>query len=782
MSLLTRIPVCCFLAISLADSRPHRHKRRSKDEVERGLTKLRNHIVHFRADAEDVLLGHDELPSKRRVETEDMKEELHELRSTFDELDKDAQENLISSKLASDLSTAFDAPLTREDVREAKKKYRAAAAKRHFHRPATKSFDLSHWEDLKVDFGRSDLRRSDAEIRAETKKHAKRSHKKLRRNQKHVKKSKRQHHPKRQYREMSDIPMVMGNEQCGTNIPISKLGLRRDTLVKIAHPAFIQTSFDPSYARLGSGEDQKAVDNGMSTMGTLDGVEPFVSVFKDGYFLTGCVADAMFLYGDKYGDNKFQYKDPSGTGVGILLYDQMVLKDEQVAMSPEVCFDFCRTMPDMVYFGLIYGRDCYCTPYWKPSAEGAGACDLPCAGSASEMCGGDSKSSMYEMHLCADTANDLQAASESTGHVLQYFFENADQLKFYDKECLKSGQKLMSVAGAGGDPVAADLGMMANKASGIAAKLLVDGTCTDAYSELLATYNEAQSTKDLDFSNAADLEKADTAIQKMKELSPIVQGCAKKAEEFNVKTYPWFVEYAESLSSDDPGGWWDDHLKATSEATQLYKPLAFVIESTTPAKLSTCGGEVIGQPMLMHYQECAEACDMTVYPDSCVGFQHFGFGSSGSEKELCFMFKSFKSMATWTCDFLDYEEKYWKSAAFLQSGERRSFRMSDGAINCDAVGEALFFRGMVCTTAEKEACSELCDKAKGATLSASCNVKIAALSGALPNIKLKKNKRCFAADENSEDSSEITLDALNEFGGTSTFGGTDIEEPTLWTE
>lgn len=776
--MLAKISVAWLVTTSLADSRPHRHKRRSKDEVEKGLTKLRNHIVHFRADAEDILLG-SEPPSKKKQETEDIKEELHELRSTFDMLDTDAQENLLTSRLANDLSTAFEAPLTHEEAREVRRKHRAAAAKHHYRSPATKSFDRGHWEDLKDVFHRSDLRRSDAELRAEQQKMNKKKQHKWKR---HKRKSKHHHHPRRQYHEMSDIPMVMGKEKCGTKIPISQLGLRRNAMVEAAYPSMIQTSIDPSYARLGSGLDQKAVDNGMSTMGTLDGVEPFVSVFKDGYFLSGCVADAMFKYGDKYGDNKFNYKDPSGTNVSILLYKQMVLKDEQVAMSPEVCFDFCRTMPDMVYFGLIHGRTCYCTPFWKPSAEGAGACDLPCAGSASEMCGGDSKSSMYEMHLCADTANDLQAASESTGHVLQYFYENADQLKFYDQECLKSGQKLMNVAGAGGDPVAADLGMMANKASGIAAKLLVDGTCTEAYSELLAVYNEAQSTKELDFSNAADLEKADTAIQKMKELSPIAEGCAKKAEEFNVKTYPWFVEYAESLSSDDPGAWWDDHLKAAIKATQLYKPLAFVIESTTPAKLSTCGGDVIGQPMLMHYLECAEACDMTVYPDSCIGFQHFGFGSSGSEKELCYMFKSFKSMATWTCDFLSYDEKYWKGAAFLQTRERKSFRSSGGEINCDAVGEALFFRGMVCTAAEKDACSDLCDKAKGATLSASCNVKIAALSGALPNIKMKKNKRCFAADDNSEDSGEITLDALNEFGGTSTFGGTDIEEPTLWTD
>ena len=36
-------------------------------------------------------------------------------------------------------------------------------------------------------------------------------------------------------------------------------------------------------------------------------------------------------------------------------------------------------MPDMQFFGLIYGRECYCSHYYKKTT-GEGTCDLPCEG------------------------------------------------------------------------------------------------------------------------------------------------------------------------------------------------------------------------------------------------------------------------------------------------------------------------------------------------------------------------------------------------------------------
>merc|ERR1719421_2209744 len=154
--------------------------------------------------------------------------------------------------------------------------------------------------------------------------------------------------------------------------------------------------------------------------------------------------------------------------------------DEQKEMTAEVCFEFCSTVPSMVYFGLTQGRECYCTPYWKPSAEGTGNCDLPCPGDPTIMCGGDEKSSIYEMHKCEGTADTLNFLAEVAGQELMYFYQNADQLKWYSDETFKSGRKLEQAAGAGGDPVAADLGLSANKASSVAAKLLVDGTCAQS--------------------------------------------------------------------------------------------------------------------------------------------------------------------------------------------------------------------------------------------------------------------------------------------------------------
>ena len=42
----------------------------------------------------------------------------------------------------------------------------------------------------------------------------------------------------------------------------------------------------------------------------------------------------------------------------------------KVSMTPKACFNFCRTVPGMLFFGLIYGRDCYCTPYFTPTTAG----------------------------------------------------------------------------------------------------------------------------------------------------------------------------------------------------------------------------------------------------------------------------------------------------------------------------------------------------------------------------------------------------------------------------
>lgn len=86
-------------------------------------------------------------------------------------------------------------------------------------------------------------------------------------------------------------------------------------------------------------------------------------------------------------------------------------------MEPRLCFDFCRTVPTAHFFGIVHGIDCYCATYFtSKSTGGQGECTDHCEGNTKEMCGGPTKSSLFEMHMCGDSVNEadiaLQQASE----------------------------------------------------------------------------------------------------------------------------------------------------------------------------------------------------------------------------------------------------------------------------------------------------------------------------------------------------------------------------------
>merc|ERR1719326_1693258 len=108
----------------------------------------------------------------------------------------------------------------------------------------------------------------------------------------------------------------------------------------------------------------------------------------------------MLEFGDKHGDGKFNYKAGDVSGVSIVHYTEMVPKLDQKPMTHEVCFGFCRSIKDMMFFGIHNGRDCYCTPYYKQMAGDSSECDAPCDGDSATMCGGKFKSSIFSLHAC----------------------------------------------------------------------------------------------------------------------------------------------------------------------------------------------------------------------------------------------------------------------------------------------------------------------------------------------------------------------------------------------
>jgi len=145
------------------------------------------------------------------------------------------------------------------------------------------------------------------------------------------------------------------------------------------------------------GSDQTLAEGGAT--GKVAGKEAFAEVLKDGYFEVGCYTDKMLTTADKFGDEADKYKNLAG--VSIANYEDLIDDADKEPMTPTVCFEFCSSIPDMVFFGITAGRTCYCTPYFHPGPGDAGKCDAVCEGDTTLMCGNTGgRSSIFEMHMC----------------------------------------------------------------------------------------------------------------------------------------------------------------------------------------------------------------------------------------------------------------------------------------------------------------------------------------------------------------------------------------------
>merc|ERR1719247_2879001 len=136
-------------------------------------------------------------------------------------------------------------------------------------------------------------------------------------------------------------------------------------------------------------------------------------VYKDGYFHLRCMMDKMETAADWHDELQREHLYNVHTNVSIVRYTDRVDVEKQQKMTPSVCFEFCRTVPDMLHFGLTRGRECYCTPYFM-QCPGDGVCDAGCEGDASVTCGNtDGMADMYEMHACNDVLGDAEATFDA---------------------------------------------------------------------------------------------------------------------------------------------------------------------------------------------------------------------------------------------------------------------------------------------------------------------------------------------------------------------------------
>merc|ERR1719333_1792158 len=111
----------------------------------------------------------------------------------------------------------------------------------------------------------------------------------------------------------------------------------------------------------------------------MDSSLGLVKVYKDGYFHLRCMMDKMEQSADYHDELQREHKYNIHTNVSIVKYTDRVDVEKQQSMTPSICFEFCRTVPDMLHFGLTAGRDCYCAPYFM-QGPGDGVCDAGCEG------------------------------------------------------------------------------------------------------------------------------------------------------------------------------------------------------------------------------------------------------------------------------------------------------------------------------------------------------------------------------------------------------------------
>jgi len=352
-------------------------------------------------------------------------------------------------------------------------------------------------------------------------------------------------------------------------------------------------------------------------------IQPFTEVFKDGFLKVDCVKDAMYEHGDKFGNNKDNFKYNHGLkSTSIVHYTEKVPKEDREKMTYSVCFEFCRGIKDMSFFGIHNGRDCYCTPYFKAMASDSEICDSVCEGDESLTCGGKSKSQLFSMHVCDSTEDELAAAKQNGLSIKDKLNTLSTQMVDDTQLAQTKSDMMQKSLGQAGDPGASDILKKSrvwsgkNIAAGEKGKELVQ--------QIIALETTTTGATGKDLSQYDNLNEVEDIIRQWGH----VTSEAKRLFDDNVKMWELAQPPIDKLDLTN----WDKH----------YRPIMHFVDKKHEAVPSTCTGELVDEPVLSYTaNECAAACDSLV--GRCVGFSFFW-----SDGGVCFLYSKFKAVQYYT--------------------------------------------------------------------------------------------------------------------------------------
>lgn len=366
-------------------------------------------------------------------------------------------------------------------------------------------------------------------------------------------------------------------------------------------------------------------------------IEPFQTVTKDGFLLTACVKDAMLEHGDKFGNGKHRYKIENAANVSIVHYSEIIPKEDREHMTIDRCFDFCRTVPNMVYFGLNMGRDCYCTPYYKPMAGDSSNCDQVCEGDPSQMCGGKTMSSIFEMHSCDDTRSELEdMITEVEDKIFLHLQDLADHVKDVADEGNYDATELQEVFGQAGGP---EVSNYMQELKVYAGELLkASEAATTLINDMQDPYDAASLSLNRNLRDFDNIKVAEDAMKALRE------GLATTAD--HMHTLKEYMKVAHPVSLAGTEGY------NSTEAALQYYPIMYFAEDDYRTQFTqegfamwhhptTCTGKLLQIVFGAVADDCAHACDGL--PGKCDGFQFLAFNDG-----ICLLFESIKTVQQWT--------------------------------------------------------------------------------------------------------------------------------------
>lgn len=382
----------------------------------------------------------------------------------------------------------------------------------------------------------------------------------------------------------------------------------------------------------------------------IDSIVPFQTVTKDGYLMIDCVKDLLFENGDKHGDGKLRYKmQTMNSNVSIVRYETLVAKEDRQAMTHVKCFEFCRTVPDMSFFGLKDGRYCYCMPYYQHVSGDSSNCDVPCEGAPELMCGGRKKSTIFEMHSCNDAVEkviEMRDKVETAGDRLEH---RANLLKTLCETAEGHMDDLKKIFGEAGDPDSSQLFQDAKVFIGKYEKIYE--AALDHYSHMTEIYDELNVLRNQNLQDSDNLIAAERAQERGTASIAKAKEAREELEKMHAAVKPWF-DSPHHFFEESPGPTANEPENAVQNATIQYYPIMYYA-GQTPADNKwmnnsasflhppeTCTGEI--SQILFHATavDCAVACDDA--QEKCMAFQYYAY-----EHGYCFLFSKVKAVTNW---------------------------------------------------------------------------------------------------------------------------------------